>query len=271
MVTTPAAAHSHPAAIRSGAPRGSRRPKTSTPTAPAAASTASPQYSSHRPVTAAGDGTEPAAGEPPLTAWDADAPDGAATPIPKAKEPPVTWPSTFDTVRQLSVYTPSASRGSATRNSSALPGTTVGLPTPATVRPEESSRATVDRLGSGASVKSSSISCGARGSDAPAAGYDRFSRACASAGDARTPTPASARTATSTTARSDLIPRGPCAGCLPPRTGSVTGRGPELSRRRTVPPRPPRARRSRPQVPWKPRPPCCQRRGLPPPAGPTPR
>ena len=73
--------------------------------------------------------------------------------MPKAKEPPVTCPSTFETVRQLTVYTPSARRGSLTRNSRALPGAGVGLPTPGTVWPEESSRETVDRLGSGASVK----------------------------------------------------------------------------------------------------------------------
>src|SRR5207247_2374502 len=112
-----------------------------------AASSASPQYSSHRPATSAEDGAEPADGEPPLAAWAADAPEGAWTPMPKAKEPPVTWPSTFDTVRQLTVYTPSASRGSAARSSSALRGTGVGLPTPGTARPEESSRTTVDRLG----------------------------------------------------------------------------------------------------------------------------
>ena len=147
----PTAAHSHPAAITGGARPGSRHPKTSGPVTPAAASSASPQYSSHRPATAAGDGAE--LGEPPFTACAAAAPDGAWTPMPKAKEPPVTCPSTFDTVRQLTVYTPSASRGSVTRNSCVLPGAGVGLLTPETAWPEESSRDTVDRLGSGASVK----------------------------------------------------------------------------------------------------------------------
>ena len=62
----PAAAASHPAAITIRALPGSRHPKTSIPVAPAAASSASPQYSSHRPATAAGDGAEPVGGEPPL-------------------------------------------------------------------------------------------------------------------------------------------------------------------------------------------------------------
>src|SRR5262245_9931563 len=106
MVQTPAAATTHPAAIMVRAPGGSRHPKTSAPVAPAATSSARPQYSSHRPATAAGDGAEPADGEPPLAAWAAGTPEGASTPIPKAKEPPVTWPSTFDTVRQFTVYTP---------------------------------------------------------------------------------------------------------------------------------------------------------------------
>jgi hypothetical protein len=65
----------------------------------------------------------------------------------------VTCPSTFDTVRQLTVYTPSARRGSLTRSSRAFPGAGVGLPAPGRVWPEESSRDTVDGLGSGASVK----------------------------------------------------------------------------------------------------------------------
>ena len=147
----PAAAASHPAAITIRAPRGSRHPKTSIPVAPAAASSASPQYSSHRPATATGDGAEPVGGEPPLAA--AETPEGGWTPMPKAKEPPVTCPSTFDTVRQLTVYTPSVRGGSLTRSSRALRGATAGLPTPGRVWPEESSRETVDRLGSGASVK----------------------------------------------------------------------------------------------------------------------
>ena len=61
MVRMPAAAASHPAAITIRAPLGSRHPKTSGPVTPAAASSASPQYSSHRPATAAGDGAEPIA------------------------------------------------------------------------------------------------------------------------------------------------------------------------------------------------------------------
>ena len=207
MMRMPAAASSHPAAITIRALPGSRHPKTSTPVAPAAASSASPQYSSHRPATATGDGVEPADSEPPCAPWAAAAPAGGWTPMPKAKEPPVTCPSTFDTVRQLTVYTPSVREGSVARSSRASPDTTAGLPTPGTIWPEESSRETVDRLRSGASVKYSSITCGARGSDAPAAGYDRSSKACASAGEARTPTQASARTATSNTARSDFIPR----------------------------------------------------------------
>src|SRR5215471_17596200 len=210
MVTMPATATAHPAAITVRPPGGSRHPKISAPVAPAAASSASPQYSSHRPATAAGDGAEPS--ELLFEARAAAAPEGGWTPMPKANEPPVTCPSTFDTVRQPTVYTPSVRRGSAARSSRALPATTVGLPTPGTVWPEESSSDTVDRLGSGASVKYSSSTCGAVGSDAPAAGTDRFSSACAEAGEASTPTPASARTATSNAARSDLIPRRPGAG-----------------------------------------------------------
>src|SRR5215471_21852442 len=224
MTRTPTAADSHPAAITSPARAGSRQTNTTTPVAPAATSSASPQYRSHRPATAAGDGAEPA--EPLFAAWAAAAPEEGWIPMPKAKEPPVTCPSTFDTVRQLTVYTPSARRGSPTRSSRALPGTTAGLPAPGTVRPEESSSRTVDRLGSGASVKYSSIAWGALGSDAPAAGYDRSSKACADAGEARTPAPASARTATSNTARSDVIPRLPGAGYLPPRHGIATCYGP---------------------------------------------
>src|SRR5215471_8266619 len=242
MTRTPTAADSHPAAITSPARVGSRQTNTSTPVAPAATSSASPQYRSHRPATAAGDGAEPA--EPLFAAWAAAAPEEGWIPMPKANEPPVTCPSTFDTVRQLTVYTPSVRRGSAARSSRALPATTVGLPTPGTVWPEESSSDTVDRLGSGASVKYSSSTCGAVGSDAPAAGTDRFSSACAEAGEASTPTPASARTATSNAARSDLIPRRPGAGYLPPQTATCRGR--TLPRRHTVPPRRQQARRPRP-------------------------
>jgi hypothetical protein len=97
--------------------------------------------------------------------------------MPKAKEPFVMCPSTFDNVRQLTVYTPSVRRGSAVRSSSALPAATAGLPTPGTARPAELSSETVDRLGSGASVKYRSIACGERGSALPAAGYDRSSSA----------------------------------------------------------------------------------------------
>lgn len=154
----PTAAYSHPAAITIPALSGSRQPNTSAPAAPAAASKASPQYNSHWPMTAAGAGLEPSG------ALFEDAPKGRWTPMPKAKEPFVMCPSTFDTVRQLTVYTPLVRRGSAVRSSSELPGATAGLPTPGTARPAELSSETVDRLGSGASVKYRSMTWGERGS-----------------------------------------------------------------------------------------------------------
>ncbi len=153
MVRMPTAADSHPAAITSRACPGSRHPKTSTPVAPAAASSARPQYSSHRPATAAGAGGEPIDSGPPFAAPVPAEPEEGWIPIRKAKEPPVTCPSTFDTVRQFTVYTPSVRVGSVARSSCASPGTAAGVPTPGTIWPEESSRESVDRPGSGGSVK----------------------------------------------------------------------------------------------------------------------
>src|SRR5262249_56044375 len=92
-----AGATGQPAAIRIRAPGGSRHPKTSAPVAPAATSSASPQYSSHRPATAAGDGMAPAAG-PPVTAFGTGAPAGGSHPMPNEEERPVTRPSTMHTV-----------------------------------------------------------------------------------------------------------------------------------------------------------------------------
>src|SRR5579864_1494280 len=105
----------------------------------------------------------------------------APAPIAKAKAPTATCPSLAETVRQLTVYVPSASDGKVVRVLNGSPGTGMSSPLLTTL-PSTSSRRTVESLGSGASVKLILRTCGACARVAPSAGSDERTSACASAG-----------------------------------------------------------------------------------------
>ena len=99
-------------------------------------------------------------------------PGAGAVPTPKANAPLATWPSTAETLRQLTVYTPLPSgEASATCSSRGLPGTGCTPDTPGTTWPLESRTRTRESLGSGFSLKARAIVCrrlrdtGARGRD----------------------------------------------------------------------------------------------------------
>ena len=68
-------------------------------------STTSPAYSSQRPTTA----SALAHGEVCRRSTTTALPGAGFSPTPKAKAPDSTWPSTLETARQLTVYTPSGS------------------------------------------------------------------------------------------------------------------------------------------------------------------
>jgi hypothetical protein len=99
--TAPPATVSAAATASSGrAPGGRARPYTARPVTAAPTSRASPAYRARRPTVAAadGDGVSPWG-----AAWAAGVAPGAGTPIPKANDPAVTWPSSLETTRQLTV------------------------------------------------------------------------------------------------------------------------------------------------------------------------
>src|SRR6266545_5122451 len=135
-----AAARTHPNA-------GSRPPNTNSPSTAPPSRRASPAYNPQRPTAASGDGDGVDGRTVP---GDATAPVGA-TPTPNANELPVTCPSVFETVRHVTVYTPSGRDGRATWSSSGAPPTGSALPC-STSLPFSSSTWTIDRLGSGGSV-----------------------------------------------------------------------------------------------------------------------
>ena len=76
---------------------GSRPPKTSRPVAAAPTSRPSPQYQAQRPATASG------AGPSPSRTSAAGRRGAEAAPTPNANTPSVRWPSTVETIRQLTV------------------------------------------------------------------------------------------------------------------------------------------------------------------------
>src|SRR6266545_3612599 len=165
-----AAARTHPNA-------GSRPPNTNSPSTAPPSRRASPAYNPQRPTAASGDGDGVDGRTVP---GDATAPVGA-TPTPNANELPVTCPSVFETVRHVTVYTPSGRDGRATWSSSGAPGTGSALPC-STSAPLSSSTWMFDSPGSGGSVNVITTLAGAAWSSSPLAGSDRRSRACAAAG-----------------------------------------------------------------------------------------
>jgi hypothetical protein len=101
MATRPAAADAT-ASPSSGPGRPGRRPpKTSRPVAAAPTSRASPQYQAQRPATARAAGEWPA--RTSAAAWEGGSCGAPAAPTPNPKTPSVRWPSTAETIRQLTV------------------------------------------------------------------------------------------------------------------------------------------------------------------------
>src|SRR4029453_8341295 len=144
--TRPRAPITH-AAPRTHTEEPSRPPNTNSPSTAPPSRNASPAYSPHRPTAASGDGDGVDGRTVP---GDGTAPVGA-TPTPNANELPVTCPSVFDTVRHVTVYTPSGRAGRATWSSSGAPATGSALPC-STSLPFSSRTWMIDRLGSGGSV-----------------------------------------------------------------------------------------------------------------------
>src|SRR4029453_3301669 len=96
----PSRARPEPKASRGRATGGSIRPDTARPVTAAPTSRVSPAYRARRAAVAAGDGD----GVSPWEAlWVCSAALVAGTPTPKANDPAVTWPSSLDTTRQLTV------------------------------------------------------------------------------------------------------------------------------------------------------------------------
>src|SRR5436190_869036 len=87
----------------------------------------------------------------PVTVPGGGVADPGDTPIPNENEPAVTWPSAFETVRHVTVYTPSGRSPTGTAISTLLPGTSSGPPV-STAFPDESSTCTTVRPISGGSV-----------------------------------------------------------------------------------------------------------------------
>ena len=115
-------------------------------------------------------------------------PLGGATPTPKANDPAETWPSTAETVRHETVYTPSGSSSVMTPITASPAGSpTNGSPVTWSVPLASSTRIDVRRR-SGVSLKTSRTLSGGRPSVDPGAGSDRCSSAWAD-------TPAGAATA----------------------------------------------------------------------------
>ena len=130
-------------------------------------------------------------------------PGVGTSPTPKAKAPLSTCPSTADTTRQLTVYTPLGSgRDGVTWSCSFSPGTIAGAETPGTVAPCESRTRTSESWASGSSENVSTMCRGDDGTEDPAAGAELSSAECAPAGAASAARQPAATAATSAARRS---------------------------------------------------------------------
>ena len=120
---------------------------------------------------------------------------GGATPMPKANEPVARWPSTAETVRQATVYTPFGRFGlRGTASWTGLPGTGAVGPD-VTGAPVVSRTLIVDRFGSGRSPKTIDTSLGDVVSVEPALGTLDWGRAWPRTIPGRVSVAASPRTA----------------------------------------------------------------------------
>jgi len=102
------------------------------------------------------------------------------TPTPNEKALAVTWPSVADTVRHVTVYTPSGTGSSRTRTSRSESGASSGAPVGMAV-PVSSRTPIVVSERSGGSVNVSEIRSGAVSSNSPFEGSLDSSDACAKA------------------------------------------------------------------------------------------
>ena len=102
------------------------------------------------------------------------------TPTPNENALDVTWPSVADTVRHVTVYTPSGTGSSRTRTSRSEPGASSGGPV-GTGAPVSSRTPIVVSERSGGSVNVSEIRSGAVSSSSPFEGSLDSSDACAKA------------------------------------------------------------------------------------------
>ena len=151
-------------------------------------STTSPMKRSARPTMSAALGPGGPLSEAGITAF------AGSMRTPKAKAPPATWPSTWEKVRQETVYTPVGSGLRATRSCSGLPGTSWVGPCWNRWPPVESTSID-ERRGSGASPKVMVTSGGACCRLAPLSGTEDCRSAWA---DARSGSAAAAPSTTST-------------------------------------------------------------------------
>src|ERR1022692_3800230 len=138
----------------------------------------------------------------------------ADTPTPNAYAPVARWPSTSETVFQVTVYTPVSMGLSGTSSSRGCPGTAAVGPA-STLNPEPLTTVMLESRGSGVSPKVISTSAGALCTCDPSAGIALCGRACADTAGASTK--AAAPASAPATARARPI-------CMITRSGAAVQR-----------------------------------------------
>ena len=171
--TTPVAADTQP--IPSSHGRTLDGPNATRPVTPAPNRTTRPMYRSQWPATAVAVGGSVSLA-PPVRGLTAS----GDTPTPNENAFDVTWPSVAETVRHVTVYTPSGTGSSRTRTSRSEPGASSGGPV-GTGAPVSSRTPIVVSERSGGSVNVSEIRSGAFSSSSPFEGSLDSSDACAKA------------------------------------------------------------------------------------------